>query len=82
MTEIPLSLLMHLYSDDPLPTVADGLGFSPAQWEPGDIFIQFHDFGTVSARFLETGLYDYTTGERLPLEIGDAEATTVQIHAR
>jgi hypothetical protein len=82
VTEIPLSLLMHLYSDDPLPTVADGLGFSPAQWEPGDIFIQFHDFGTVSARFLETGLYDYTTGERLPLEIGDAEATTVQIHAR
>jgi len=68
LTEAPLSVLMHLYTDDPLPSVADGLGYQGIQWQPGDIFIQYHDFGDLPGRYLETGLYNYVTGEHLLIE--------------
>ncbi len=68
LTEAPLSVLMHLYTDDLLPSVADGLGYQGIQWQPGDLFIQYHDFGDLPGRYLETGLYNYVTGERLLIE--------------
>jgi hypothetical protein len=59
---------MHLYGEgDGTPSVADGLGFQGIQWQDGDIFIQYHDFGVIPGDYLETGLYDYTTGERLTI---------------
>jgi len=66
--ETPLSVLTHLYGEgDGTPSVADGLGFQGIQWQDGDIFIQYHDFGVIQGNYLETGLYDYTTGERLTI---------------
>lgn len=62
----PLSVLLHLYAEEPNPEVADGLGFQPAQWQPGDIFIQYHNYGEIEGIYLETGLYNFTNGERLP----------------
>ncbi len=63
--ETPFSVLMHLYGDGDAPSVADGLGYQGIQWQNGDIFIQYHDFGVIQGEYLETGLYDYTTGKRL-----------------
>jgi len=63
--EAPLSVLLHLYSEGNGPSVADGLGYQGIQWQDGDIFIQYHDFGNAQGDYLETGLYDYTNGERL-----------------
>lgn len=68
ITEEPLSVLLHLYAGDPSPSVGDGLGYPNIQWQPGDIFIQFRDFESTNGRYLETGLYNYVTGERLPLD--------------
>lgn len=64
MTAVPLSVQAHLYAGDGPPQVADGLGFSSDQWQPGDWFIQRHIFAA-SGEVLETGLYDYTTLERV-----------------
>jgi hypothetical protein len=62
----PLTIAAHLYGDAPTPTVADGLGFSSEQWQPGDWLVQIHRFeGVVNGRYLETGLYNYLTGKRL-----------------
>ena len=62
----PLTIAAHLYADDPTPIVADGLGFSSEQWQPGDWLVQMHRFeGEGNGRYLETGLYNYLTGERL-----------------
>ncbi len=65
-TTEPLTIAAHLYADAPTPSVADGLGFTSDQWQPGDWFIQTHQFDAeVNGRYLETGLYNYLTGERL-----------------
>ncbi|WP_374686939.1 ArnT family glycosyltransferase [Promineifilum sp.] len=63
-TAAPLSVQAHLYAGDGPPQVADGLGFSSDQWQPGDWFIQRHAF-TAPGEALETGLYDYTTLEQI-----------------
>ncbi len=71
--ETPFSVLMHLYSEGDAPSVADGLGYQGIQWQDGDIFIQYHDFSDTQGDYLETGLYDYTTGERLLItDAGDS----------
>ena len=65
-TAEPVTVAGHLYTDASSPAVADGLGYTSEQWQPGDVFIQHHTFdSTLSGRFLETGLYNYLTGERL-----------------
>ncbi|MCA9979983.1 MAG: hypothetical protein KDD89_04105, partial [Anaerolineales bacterium] len=77
-TSEPLSVLAHLYAqkDDLIPVAgADGLGYSTAQWQPGDQFVQVHRFDSAQP-FLLTGLYDYTTGERLPLRTQDGTSDT------
>ncbi len=62
----PLTIAAHLYADGPTPIVADGLGFTSEQWQPGDWLVQMHSFEAgVNGRYLETGLYNYLTGERL-----------------
>ena len=64
--DIPLTIAGHLYVDEPPPIVADGLGFSGEQWQAGDVVYQRHAFAPeINGRYLETGLYDYTNGERL-----------------
>jgi hypothetical protein len=67
-TELPLTVLLHLYGGPDSPAVADGLGYQPLQWHPGDIVIQFSDFGVDSGEYLETGLYDFTTGNMFPFD--------------
>ncbi len=59
-----LTVAGHLYAHAPAPAVADGLGFVSRQWQPGDWFVQTHHFEE-NGRYLETGLYNYTTGGRL-----------------
>lgn len=62
--ESPLSVQAHLYvSAAAPPLVADGLGYAAAEWQPGDFFLQRHDFGgaAVDALYLQSGLYDYQT---------------------
>jgi hypothetical protein len=63
-TAAPLSVQAHLYAGDGPPQVADGLGFTSDQWRPGDWFTQRHVF-TAPGVALETGLYDFTTLERV-----------------
>lgn len=70
-TTAPLSIAAHLVTGSPLPQVADGLGYSSDQWQPGDLFVQYHVFPAGEpAEYLETGLYNYLTGDRLPLSAG------------
>lgn len=80
-TTQPLSVLAHLYKKGtPTPTaVADGLGYPPDQWQPGDTFIQYHPF-TQTGDYLETGLYLYTTGQRLPIAHNPTQ-TTLRLQA-
>jgi hypothetical protein len=61
----PVSLMAHLYPEKGNePLIADGLGYTADQWQPGDQFIQRHTFpGAAAARYLETGLYNYLTQE-------------------
>ncbi|MCP4426578.1 MAG: glycosyltransferase family 39 protein [Chloroflexi bacterium] len=62
----PLTVAAHLYGEGSPPIVADGLGYTSEQWQPGDWFVQLHEFeGGTDGRYLETGLYNYLTGERL-----------------
>lgn len=72
-----LSILAHLYDDTPTPlAVADGLGFSSEQWNSADLILQRHTFPqSVSCENgkLATGLYDFTTGERIPLSNGETQ---------
>ena len=79
VSEQPLSVLMHLYSGEALPAVADGLGYSPVQWAPGDIFIEYRDFGSATGQYLEIGLYNYVSGEALTFEVGGSETDRVQV---
>ncbi|MFZ0545864.1 MAG: glycosyltransferase family 39 protein [Candidatus Promineifilaceae bacterium] len=72
MTDRFFSVQLHLYGDAPPPLVADGLGYSIVQWQPGDIFIQLvqaeEPGGSLDGRYLETSLYDLNSGERLVFE--------------
>ena len=79
-TAAPVSVLMHLYEDgDSTPVVGDGLGFVASSWQPGDIFVQYHDFDPADGQFLETGLYDYTNGQRLPFELDGTAESAIRI---
>lgn len=63
-TAAPVTIAAHLYADQPTPiAVADGLGYNSVHWQVDDIFVQFASFA--QAGNLATGLYDYTTGERM-----------------
>ena len=62
-TAAPLSVQGHLIAADGTRLVADGLGYSADQWQPGDWFAQRHVFA-VPGNTLETGLYNYATLER------------------
>ncbi|UCG25016.1 MAG: hypothetical protein JSW55_03205 [Chloroflexota bacterium] len=82
-TEAPVSALMHLYPEQPpaegsASLVGDGLGFVAARWQPGDLIVQYHDFGMAEGEFLETGLYDFTTGERFPV-LAEEQDTAIRI---
>ncbi len=79
-----LSILAHLYQPpDGLPSVGDGLDFTSDQWQLGDILFQRHPFADAATNCpdpanssqetpkLATGLYNYVTGDRLPIEDGD-----------
>ena len=70
-TAVSLTVAGHLYTGEPTPLVADGLGFTSEQWQPGDIFFQRFAYDQ-AGDFLETGLYDYLSGERLPIAGEDA----------
>ena len=77
-TNDPLSLQAHLYTGESLPLVADSLGFSSDQWQPGDWLIQRHHFpDQPQALFMETGLTNYQTqakiDARLRLHMGYSE---------
>ncbi len=63
----PISLQAHLYSNESEPPlVADSLGFSSEQWQPGDRLLQRFEFPDQGASpYLETGVYNYRTLERL-----------------
>ncbi len=63
-TTAPLSVQAHLIAADGSMPVADGLGFSADQWQPGDRFWQRHVFAA-PGEALETGLYNYITLERV-----------------
>lgn len=72
-TNRPLSVLGHLYAGGATPAgVMDGLGYRPEQWRVGDVFVQTHRF-VVDGEVLETGLYAFTTGERLLTAGGEME---------
>jgi len=62
-TAAPLSVQAHLLAADGTRQVADGLGYSADQWQPGDWFAQRHVFAA-PGEALETGLYNYITLER------------------
>jgi hypothetical protein len=79
-TELPLTVLLHLYGGPDSPAVADGLGYQPLQWQPGDIVIQFSDFGVESGEYLETGLYDFTTAKMFPFDPTGEENLIVRIY--
>jgi hypothetical protein len=76
----PLTVAGHLYVAGPPPLVADGLGFSSEQWQPGDVFWQQHRFDQ-PGRYLETGLYNYLTGVRLPTTTDTAVDDFIQLPA-
>lgn len=74
----PLSMMAHLQGSETAVQVADGLGFSSDQWQPGDVIVQQHVFeGGETAVFLRTGLYNYVSGKQLPLD--NQSDTTFQL---
>lgn len=76
----PLTIGAHLTGAASTPLGADGLGFTSEQWQPDDWFIQMHSFEAGSdGRYLETGLYNYLTGERLPSNSNGRTGTFIQL---
>ncbi len=73
LTDEPVSIAGHLYNDGSTPpNIADGLGYSAIQWQAGDIFVQYHQFDTSIGEptsYLETGFYNYVTGEPILFEV-------------
>lgn len=79
-TSAPVTVAGHLYTDAAVPAVADGLGYTSEQWQPGDVFIQHHTFdAALNGRFLETGLYNYLTGERLTFAESGRSGTFIRL---
>ncbi|MBK7897096.1 MAG: phospholipid carrier-dependent glycosyltransferase [Anaerolineaceae bacterium] len=80
-TERPLKIFVHALDESgQLVGQWDGLGVDPATWQPGDVFVQLHQFAVpegTAVHALAIGLYDGATLERLaePVvvewEIGD-----------
>jgi hypothetical protein len=66
----PLSLMGHLLGPDGVPVaVADGMGFPPEFWQPGDLILQRHRFSVPEKALLgeytpATGAYWLDTMER------------------
>jgi len=79
-SEEPLSVMLHLYGQNDSPEVGDGLGYQPNQWMPGDIYIQFNDFGEISGDYLETGLYNFQNNKRYLFEAEQGEQTSVRLY--
>ena len=76
----PLSIKSHFFYGEPPPVVADGLGFSSEQWQPGDIFVQWYALDQAApAAFLETGLYNYLDGEPLTFEAAGQNERDVRL---
>ncbi|MBC8263252.1 MAG: glycosyltransferase family 39 protein [Anaerolineales bacterium] len=73
LTEPPLAIFVHLL--DAHSTVMgayDGLSISPASWEPGDVFIQWHTLSVeptapAGEYQVELGFYSPATMQRLPI---------------
>jgi hypothetical protein len=78
-TDQPVSVLLHLHTGEDQPIVADNLGYPGIQWQPGDLFIQYHDFGGLSGDYLETGLYNYDSGDRLKIDTGDGLVSSIYL---
>ena len=80
----PLSLMAHLVGPDGAPTaVGDGLGLSPDQWRPGDVFMQRHrlavpEDAAAGEYHLLTGAYWLDGVQRWPVH-GSGGYTTDQI---
>jgi 4-amino-4-deoxy-L-arabinose transferase-like glycosyltransferase len=76
----PFSLMGHLVDADGAPVaVADGLGASWDQFQPGDVLVQRHILPipqsvTDSSYWLQTGAYWLDTMERWPVVIDDHRA--------
>ena len=66
-TSEPLSIQAHFFRDNTTSrVVADKLGYSSDQWQTGDLFIQRFDTAELpESKFLETGIYNYQTLERV-----------------
>lgn len=80
----PLSLMGHLLGPDGIPiAVADGIGFLPEFWQPGDLILQRHRFSiptdAPSREYtLATGAYWLDTMERWGAKV-DGESVGDQI---
>jgi len=59
--------------------VGDGLGFSPVQWSPGDIFFQFIEDASSSSQAMETSLYNYATSEIVPFRVNGNQVESLII---
>lgn len=76
----PLSLMGHLLGPDGTPVaVADGMGFPPEFWEPGDLIVQRHRFSIPADAppgeyTLATGAYWLDTMERWGVKVGEEPA--------
>jgi len=57
----------HLAPDGYTLEGSDGLGFSPIEWQAGDIFLQWHSFTSPfgEGEVFETGVYNWQTNQRL-----------------
>ena len=73
----PLSLMAHLVGPDGMPiAVADGLGISIEQWQPGDVIVQRHLLDVPANALLNegtlvTGAYWLDTMQRWPVRLAD-----------
>jgi hypothetical protein len=64
--------------------VDDALGYDAREWQPGDLFVSFHDLQlpeTVTSERLRLviGLYDVVTGERFPVTGTGAHGDFVEL---
>jgi len=80
--EHPLKIFVHMLDDHSrIWGQHDGLdvplaGWVPAGWVPGDVIVQLHTFSVAADAppgryWIEAGLYDPQTSERLPITGGD-----------
>ena len=78
-----LSVMGHLISPEgETVSVADGLGFTPEAWRPGDIIVQRHHFDLpLKGTWLRTGVYNFETGVRWSGEHANADAIFIPLQA-